>query len=56
MKLWVDAIRYLKRGASGGALGFFTHMELSEWNPSRILLQLIRASHLVAIVLRRQAR
>ncbi|KIJ19595.1 hypothetical protein PAXINDRAFT_161155 [Paxillus involutus ATCC 200175] len=31
MKLWVDAIRYLKRGASGGTLGFFTHMELIIW-------------------------
>ncbi|KAF8839218.1 FAD/NAD(P)-binding domain-containing protein [Paxillus ammoniavirescens] len=31
MKLWVDAICYLKRGASGGALGFFTHMELIIW-------------------------
>ncbi|KIL00177.1 hypothetical protein PAXRUDRAFT_8402 [Paxillus rubicundulus Ve08.2h10] len=31
MKLWVDAIRYLKRGASGGALEFFTYMELIIW-------------------------
>ncbi|KIJ62461.1 hypothetical protein HYDPIDRAFT_176544 [Hydnomerulius pinastri MD-312] len=31
MKLWVDVIRYVKRGASGGALGFFTYMELTIW-------------------------
>lgn len=30
MKLWVDAIQFVKRGATGGALGFFTYMELSE--------------------------
>ncbi|OJA17362.1 hypothetical protein AZE42_03903 [Rhizopogon vesiculosus] len=29
MKLWVDAIGFIKRGASGGALSFFTYMELS---------------------------
>lgn len=29
MKLWVDAIGFVKRGAKGGALGFFTYMELS---------------------------
>ncbi|KIJ22913.1 hypothetical protein M422DRAFT_196537, partial [Sphaerobolus stellatus SS14] len=31
MKLWVDALRFLKRGAKGGALGFFTYMELTLW-------------------------
>ncbi|KAH9933997.1 FAD/NAD-P-binding domain-containing protein [Epithele typhae] len=31
MKLWVDVIRYIKRGARGGALGFFTYMELTIW-------------------------
>ncbi|KAH7886593.1 hypothetical protein F5I97DRAFT_1808238 [Phlebopus sp. FC_14] len=31
MKLWVDVIRYIKRGASGGALSFFTYMELLIW-------------------------
>ncbi|TFY62202.1 hypothetical protein EVG20_g6788 [Dentipellis fragilis] len=31
MKLWVDAVRFLKRGARGGALGFFTYMELTIW-------------------------
>ena len=30
MKLWVDVIRFVKRGAKKGALGFFTYMELSE--------------------------
>lgn len=29
MKLWVDVIRFIKQGAAGGALGFFTYMELS---------------------------
>ena len=29
MKLWVDAVRFVKRGAAKGALGFFTYMELS---------------------------
>ena len=29
MKLWVDCVRFIKRGAKGGALGFFTYMELS---------------------------
>ncbi|KAI0084557.1 hypothetical protein BDY19DRAFT_528999 [Irpex rosettiformis] len=29
MKLWVDVVRFIKRGARGGALGFFTYMELS---------------------------
>jgi len=31
MKLWVDALRFLKRDAKGGALGFFTYMELTLW-------------------------
>ncbi|KAI0260377.1 FAD/NAD-P-binding domain-containing protein [Gloeopeniophorella convolvens] len=31
MKLWVDAVRFMKRGARGGALGFFTYMELVVW-------------------------
>ncbi|KAF9530110.1 hypothetical protein CPB83DRAFT_789134 [Crepidotus variabilis] len=31
MKLWVDTLRFIKRGASGGALGFFTYMELTLW-------------------------
>lgn len=34
MKLWVDVLRFIKRGASGGALGFFTYMELSEYPSS----------------------
>lgn len=33
MKLWVDALRFVKRGARGGALGFFTYMELSAYPP-----------------------
>ncbi|KAI0942706.1 hypothetical protein AcW1_003265 [Taiwanofungus camphoratus] len=31
MKLWVDVLRFVKRGAQGGALGFFTYMELTIW-------------------------
>ena len=31
MKLWVDVVRFVKRGARGGALGFFTYMELSAY-------------------------
>ncbi|KZV71507.1 hypothetical protein PENSPDRAFT_734118 [Peniophora sp. CONT] len=31
MKLWVDVVRFVKRGAKGGALGFFTYMELVIW-------------------------
>ena len=34
MKLWVDVIRFVKRGAAGGALSFFTYMELSECTTS----------------------
>lgn len=31
LKLWVDCIRFIKRGSPGGALSFFTYMELSEY-------------------------
>ncbi|KZV98817.1 FAD/NAD(P)-binding domain-containing protein [Exidia glandulosa HHB12029] len=31
MKLWVDNLRFVKKGAKGGALGFFTYMELTLW-------------------------
>jgi len=31
MKLWVDFIRFIKKGASGGALSFFTYAELTIW-------------------------
>ncbi|KAF7290443.1 hypothetical protein HMN09_01302600 [Mycena chlorophos] len=31
MKLWVDNIRFIKRGANGGPLGFFTYAELMIW-------------------------
>lgn len=30
LKLWVNIIKYIKRGAPGGALSFFTYMELSK--------------------------
>ena len=33
MKLWVDALKWLKADARGGALGFFTYMELSAHIP-----------------------
>ena len=32
MKLWVDVVRFIKRGAKGGALGFFTYMEFSAFS------------------------
>lgn len=41
MKLWVDVIRFLKAGAKGGALGFFTYMELSESRSSANVLFLV---------------
>ncbi|KAI0033186.1 FAD/NAD(P)-binding domain-containing protein [Vararia minispora EC-137] len=31
MRLWVNTVRFVKRGARGGALGFFTYMELVIW-------------------------
>ncbi|KAI6102577.1 hypothetical protein EDD16DRAFT_345348 [Pisolithus croceorrhizus] len=31
MKIWVDVVRFIKRGAKGGALSFFTYMELTIW-------------------------
>ncbi|KAJ7217079.1 FAD/NAD(P)-binding domain-containing protein, partial [Mycena pura] len=31
MKLWVDVVRFIKRGAAGGPLGFFTYAELTIW-------------------------
>ena len=34
MKLWVDVIRFVKRGARKGAFGFFTYMELSTYWPA----------------------
>jgi hypothetical protein len=34
MKLWVDCLHFIKQGASNGALGFFTYMELSELRAS----------------------
>ena len=33
MKLWVDVVRFIKRGAAGGPLGFFTYAELSQSFP-----------------------
>ncbi|KAF9222244.1 FAD/NAD(P)-binding domain-containing protein [Gyrodon lividus] len=43
MKLWVDVIHSFKRGASGGALGFFTYMELMIW---LLLFHLLRPDRL----------
>ncbi|KAJ7681760.1 hypothetical protein B0H17DRAFT_1205572 [Mycena rosella] len=31
MKLWVDFVRFMKCGAAGGPLGFFTYAELTIW-------------------------
>jgi hypothetical protein len=42
MKLWVDVIQFLKKGASGGALSFFTYMELSQ---SQLVFHLFLTSH-----------
>jgi hypothetical protein len=39
MKLWVDTVRFIKRGARGGALGFFTYAELCIWLVSFHLLR-----------------
>lgn len=49
MKLWVDVLRYIKRGATGGALGFFTYMELSKYFINSEVSTLIHVSHSVAI-------
>ncbi|CAK5277517.1 unnamed protein product [Mycena citricolor] len=43
MKLWVDVVRFLKRGAKGGALGFFTYAELTIW---LLLFHLLRLDRL----------
>ncbi|KAG8766758.1 hypothetical protein FRC15_006141, partial [Serendipita sp. 397] len=43
MKLWVDLVRYLKRGAKGGALTFFTYMELTIW---LVLFHIVRPDRL----------
>ncbi|KAH9942799.1 FAD/NAD(P)-binding domain-containing protein [Amylocystis lapponica] len=43
MKLWVDVLRFVKRGARGGALGFFTYMELTIW---LVLFHLFRLDRL----------
>lgn len=44
MKLWVDVLRFLKRGARGGALGFFTYMELSKKKYLIIKVQQLKIS------------
>ncbi|KAF8323346.1 FAD/NAD(P)-binding domain-containing protein [Clavulina sp. PMI_390] len=31
LKLWVNIVKFLKRGSPGGALSFFTYMELTIW-------------------------
>ncbi|KIM26442.1 hypothetical protein M408DRAFT_330606 [Serendipita vermifera MAFF 305830] len=43
MKLWVDVVRFLKRGAKGGAFSFFTYMELTIWV---ILFHILRPDRL----------
>ena len=48
MKLWVDCLRFIKRGAKGGALGFFTYMELSK-PPQWMLLSSALLSRITAI-------
>ncbi|KAJ7735242.1 FAD/NAD(P)-binding domain-containing protein [Mycena maculata] len=43
MKLWVDAVRFMKRGAAGGPLGFFTYAELTIW---LVMFHLLRPDRL----------
>lgn len=43
MKLWVDVIRFVKRGAHKGAFGFFTYMELSTCLPYMLALHSLTA-------------
>lgn len=31
LKLWVNLVKFIKRDAPGGALSFFTYMELTIW-------------------------
>lgn len=42
LKLWVDLVRWIKRGAPGGALSFFTYMELTIWVVSFLFLRFAR--------------
>ncbi|CCL98883.1 uncharacterized protein FIBRA_00890 [Fibroporia radiculosa] len=50
MKLWVDVLRFVKRGARGGALGFFTYMELTIWLLLFHILRLDRVKWLFFIM------
>ncbi|KAI0710915.1 FAD/NAD-P-binding domain-containing protein [Earliella scabrosa] len=50
MKLWVDVIRFVKRGARGGALSFFTYMELTIWLLLFHILRLDRLKWLLFIM------
>ncbi|KAJ7461564.1 FAD/NAD(P)-binding domain-containing protein [Mycena latifolia] len=43
MKLWVDVVRFMKRGAAGGPLGFFTYAELTIW---LVMFHLLRPDRL----------
>ena len=53
MKLWVDVVRFIKRGAKGGAFGFFTYMELStsSWIAYTILDELTAAGTAIWLLL-----
>jgi cation diffusion facilitator CzcD-associated flavoprotein CzcO len=51
MKLWVDTVRFIKRGARGGALGFFTYAELCIWLVGFHLLRPDRLKWLFFIML-----
>jgi len=42
LRLWVDAVRFIKRGSPGGALSFFTYMELTIWVVTFLFFRLAR--------------
>ncbi|KAJ7074049.1 FAD/NAD(P)-binding domain-containing protein [Mycena amicta] len=50
MKLWVDVISFIKRGARGGPLGFFTYAELTIWLVTFHLFRLDRLRWLFFIM------
>jgi len=61
LKLWVDLLRFIKRGAPGGALSFFTYMELSTslrrlFNCSRLMKGLCIAIWVVTFMFFRWGR
>ena len=51
MKLWVDVLRFIKRGARGGALGFFTYAELSKSHSELLHLVAGKVAHVASSIL-----